>query len=82
MEVGAWVYAHMDEMAGVSFLPESDHVYEQAPYTTCTKEEYEALAKTMPATIDWTQLTKHEQYDTTTGSQELACSSAGGCEIV
>jgi ribonucleoside-triphosphate reductase len=83
MEVGAWVYRHMDEMAGVSFLPESDHVYEQAPYTTCTKEEYEALAKTMPATIDWTQLTKHEQYDTTTGSQELACNAAGGgCEII
>lgn len=81
MEVGAWVYRHMDEMAGVSFLPESDHVYEQAPYTTCTKEEYEALAKTMPASIDWTQLTKYETYDQTTGSQELAC-TAGGCEIV
>ena len=81
MEVGAWVYRHMDEMAGVSFLPESDHVYEQAPYTSCTKEEYEALAKTMPASIDWTQLTKYETYDQTTGSQELAC-TAGGCEIV
>ena len=82
MEVGAWVYRHMDEMAGVSFLPDSDHVYEQAPYTTCTKEEYETLAKTMPASIDWTQLTKYEKYDTTTGSQELACSAAGGCEII
>lgn len=81
MEVGAWVYAHMDEMAGVSFLPESDHVYDQAPYEACSEEEYKKLAATLPKTIDWTQLTKYEQYDTTTGSQELSCVS-GACEIV
>ena len=38
MAVGAFVYEHFDEMSGVSFLPHSDHTYQQAPYQDCTKE--------------------------------------------
>lgn len=79
-EVGAWVYNHFDEMSGVSFLPFSDHVYKQAPYQDCTKEEYEALLAKMPKNVDWTKLASYEKQDATTGSQELAC-VAGGCEI-
>jgi ribonucleoside-diphosphate reductase alpha chain len=80
MTVGAWVYEHFDEMSGVSFLPFSDHVYKQAPYQDCTKEEYEALASKMPKNVNWMDLAKYEKQDTTTGTQELAC-VAGGCEI-
>jgi len=80
MTVGAWVYEHFDEMSGVSFLPFSDHVYKQAPYQDCTKEEYEALAAKMPKIVNWMDLAKYEKQDTTTGTQELAC-VAGGCEI-
>ena len=80
VEVGAWVWEHFDELSGVSFLPHSDHVYKQAPYQDCTKEEYEALVARMPKNIDWNDLAKYEKNDTTTGSQELAC-VAGGCEI-
>jgi ribonucleoside-triphosphate reductase len=80
LQVGAWVYDHFDEMSGVSFLPFSDHVYKQAPYQDCTKEEYEALLAKMPKQVEWTDLAKYEKRDTTTGSQELAC-VAGGCEI-
>ena len=79
-EVGAWVYNHFDEMSGVSFLPFSDHVYKQAPYQDCSKEEYDALAAKMPKVVDWTKLATYEKQDATTGSQELAC-VAGGCEI-
>jgi ribonucleoside-triphosphate reductase len=79
-EVGAWVYNHFDEMSGVSFLPFSDHVYKQAPYQDCTKEEHDALAAKMPKQVDWTKLATYEKQDATTGSQELAC-VAGGCEI-
>ena len=43
MAVGAFVYEHFDEMSGVSFLPHSDHTYQQAPYQDCTKEEYEEM---------------------------------------
>jgi len=81
MEVGAWVYKHIDEMSGVSFLPYSEHTYQQAPYTEITKEEYEALLATTPQNLDWNWLKLYETEDMTTGSQELAC-VAGYCEIV
>jgi ribonucleoside-diphosphate reductase alpha chain len=80
LDVGAWVYKHFDKMSGVSFLPFSDHVYKQAPYQDCTKEEYEAASAKMPKSIDWASLSKYEKTDTTTGAQELAC-VAGGCEV-
>ena len=81
MAVGAWVFDHFDEMSGVSFLPFSDHVYRQAPYQDCTKEQYEALLEKMPKNVDWTKLSAYEQRDHTTASQELAC-TAGSCEVV
>ena len=80
LEVGAWVYKHFDELAGVSFLPHSDHSYRQAPYTECTKEEYLALKARMPK-FDWTRLAEFEKDDSTVNTKELAC-SAGVCEIL
>lgn len=80
-EVGAWVYKNFDRMSGVSFLPMSDHVYQQAPYQDCTKEEYEAALEKMPKNINWNELAKFETSDKTIGAQELAC-SANGCEIL
>lgn len=79
-EVGGWVWNHFDEMSGVSFLPYSDHVYKQAPYQDCTKEEYEELLAKMPKNVDWSKLSDYEKTDHTEGTQELAC-VAGGCEI-
>tara|TARA_R110000823_G_scaffold162549_1_gene294266 strand:- start:460 stop:2382 length:1923 start_codon:yes stop_codon:yes gene_type:complete len=81
LEVGAWVYKHFDEISGVSFLPHSEHVYQQAPYQDITKEEYLDAIKLMPQHVDWAELSNYEEEDNTTGSQELACSS-GVCEIV
>ena len=80
MEVGAWVYKHFDFMSGVSFLPFSDHTYQQAPYQDTNKEGYEFLLKQMPKDVDWTKLSEYESQDMTVGSQELAC-AAGFCEI-
>ena len=81
LEVGAWVYEHFDYMSGVSFLPFSEHTYKQAPYQDCDKEEYEKILKSMPKIVDWSLLGEYEKQDMTIGSQELACSAAGGCEI-
>jgi len=81
MEVGAFVYKHFDEMSGVSFLPHSDHTYQQAPYQDCTKEEYEELLSKMPKSIDWDKLSDYEQEDNTHGMQTLAC-SGDSCELV
>ena len=81
MAVGSWVYDHMDELSGVSFLPYSDHTYQQAPYQDITESEYNELLAKTPATIDWAWLSYYESSDGTTGSQDLAC-VAGYCEVV
>lgn len=80
-EVGGWVYNNFDIISGVSFLPHSDHIYRQAPYQECSKEEYEAMLKKMPEEIRWEDLSFYEKEDTTTGMQTLAC-SADSCEVV
>jgi ribonucleoside-diphosphate reductase alpha chain len=81
LEVGAFVYKHFDEMSGVSFLPHSDHTYQQAPYQDCDKGEYQRLLKLMPKSIDWTKLSEYEQEDNTVSMQTMAC-SGDSCEIV
>jgi len=81
MEVGAWVYTHFDEVSGISFLPHSDHTYQQAPYQECTKHDYETLLSVMPDSIDWSKLSDYEKEDTSKGTNTFACSS-GVCEIV
>jgi ribonucleoside-diphosphate reductase alpha chain len=81
MEVGAWVYKHFDEVSGVSFLPHSDHSYQQAPYEDCTKKEYTALAKKMPESVDWDLISEYELTDQTVGTKQLACTGSV-CELV
>jgi len=81
MAVGAFVYEHFDEMSGVSFLPHSDHTYQQAPYQDCTKEQYEEMLSKMPAKIDWELLNEYENEDNTVSMQTMAC-SGDSCEIV
>jgi ribonucleoside-triphosphate reductase len=81
VSVGAFVYDHFDEMSGVSFLPHSDHTYQQAPYQDCDKSDYEELLSLMPTDIDWSKLTDYEQEDNTAGMQTMAC-SGDSCEIV
>ena len=82
LAVGAWVYENFDKMSGVSFLPFADHSYRQAPYQDCSKQDYESLLEQIPKEIDWSKLSEYEEKDMTHGSQELACSAEGGCEIV
>ena len=81
LEVGAFVYEHFDEMSGVSFLPHSDHTYQQAPYQDCDEATYKELLKTTPKAIDWSKLSEYELEDNTSGMQTMAC-SADNCEIV
>ena len=81
MEVGAWVFKHFDEVSGVSFLPHSDHSYQQAPYQECSKHDYETLLSVMPDRIDWARLSEYETEDTSKGTSTFAC-AGGSCEIV
>lgn len=81
MEVGSWVYKHFDEVSGVSFLPHSDHTYQQAPYQECTEREYRDAFDAMPTRIDWSKLSDYETEDTSKGTSTFAC-SGGTCELV
>ena len=82
MNVGAWVYENFDVASGVSFLPFSDHTYQQAPYQDIEPDEYLEWKDRMTyVNLDWSRLTDFEREDNTTGSRELAC-TAGVCEVV
>lgn len=79
LEVGAWVYKHMDDIGGVSFLPHSEHIYQQAPYQDITEEQYRNMEVAMPK-IDWEKFDLYEEEDNTTASHELAC-TGNFCEL-
>ena len=79
--VGAWLYENFDIASGLSFLPHSDHIYNQAPYQDCTEAEYLEMLEKMPKAIDWSKLSEFEKEDSTKSSQTMACVS-GVCEIV
>ncbi len=80
MEVGAFVFKHFDEMSGVSFLPHSDHTYQQAPYQECTEDVYNDFSSKF-GHIDWGKFQSYEKEDNTQSSQTFAC-SGDSCEIV
>ena len=80
LSVAQWIWDNFDLCSGISLLPVSDHVYQQAPYEEITVEQYKEALKAMPKNIDWEQLRAFEFEDNTTGSQELAC-VGGACEL-
>ena len=80
LEVGAFVFKYFTCMSGVSFLPHTDHIYQQAPYQECTEKEYNDIVA-VSANINWDKLKDYEGEDNTLSSQTLAC-SGDSCEIV
>jgi len=82
LEAGAWVYKNFDIASGIAFLPKVNHVYQQAPYTECTEDEYNRVLEAQPKTVDWKKLSDYETEDETVSSQTLACTGGGSCEIV
>jgi ribonucleoside-triphosphate reductase len=80
-KVAQWIWDNFDLCSGISLLPTSDHVYQQAPYEDIDESRYEELLAAMPQNVNWDELSQFEKEDNTTGSQELAC-TGGACEIV
>jgi ribonucleoside-diphosphate reductase alpha chain len=90
LEVGQWLYNKFDKISGISFLPYSEHTYQQAPYEPIDMETYEKLKEEFPETIDWnisenSDMTEGSQQlaensDMTEGSQQLAC-TGNNCEL-
>lgn len=79
LEVASWVFSHFNEVGGVSFLPHTDHIYPQAPYTEISEEDYHKATATFPV-INWEHLAQFEDEDRTANVKELAC-SGGSCEL-
>lgn len=80
LQVAQWIWDNFDLCSGISLLPYSDHVYQQAPYEEIDNDKYKELLKAMPKNINWEDLKDFETEDNTIGSQELAC-VGGACEL-
>jgi len=76
--VGEWMWNNRDFYNGLSVLPYNGGTYTQAPFSDCTKDEYENLVKTL-TNIDLTKVI--ELQDNTDLRGEVAC-AGGACEIV
>jgi len=77
-QVGEWMWENKEYYNGLSVLPYNNGTYIQAPFTTCSEEEYNDLIGTLHE-IDLTKVIETE--DETNLMGELACSSSG-CEVV
>lgn len=77
--VKTWIWENFDDVAGISFLPLDEHVYQQAPLQEISAlryywERFKAFFKP----VDWSKL--HEFEDNTQVNQEFSCVN-GSCEI-
>ena len=75
--VGEWLWDNRKFYNGLSVLPYDGHTYVQAPFTDCTKEEYEALIETLKE-VDLSKVVEME--DMTDLAGEAAC-AGGACEV-
>jgi ribonucleoside-diphosphate reductase alpha chain len=75
--VGEWMWREREHYNGLSVLPYDNGSYVQAPFTDCTKEEYEKLMETLKD-VDLSNIV--EMDDDTNLSGEIAC-AGGACEI-
>jgi len=74
---GKWMWENREDYTGISVLPYDNGSYVQAPFTDCSKEEYEELFKHLNE-IDLTKVLEHEDY--TEQKDQVAC-GGGSCEI-
>lgn len=77
-DCGEWMWENRDAYNGISVLPYDGGTYVQAPFTDCTKQEYEEMIKLLH-NIDLTQVVEVE--DNTAHTMEAAC-AGGACEVV
>jgi len=74
---GIWMWNNREDYTGISVLPYDNGTYVQAPFTDCTKEEYEELFSHLTE-IDLTKVVEHEDH--TEQKDQVAC-GGGACEI-
>lgn len=80
-EVAEYVYENQVSFAGLSFISSvGDKLYEQAPNEKVTEDDMDKWNKIVSAfkEVDYTQL--HEEEDTTSRQEEIAC-AGNKCEL-
>lgn len=77
-EVAEWMWDNRKTYSGIAVLPHDNHSYVQAPFESCTKEEYEEAIVHLK-NIDLTKVI--EDNDKTSLAGEIACGGSGSCEI-
>jgi len=77
-EVRDWMWENRAHYNGLSVLPHDGGSYVQAPFTDCSKEEYEEMLGYLAA-VDLTNVI--EMQDDTDLAGEIACGPSG-CEII
>lgn len=77
-EAGAWVYKHIDQITGLSFMPKDNGRYVHAPNEELTDEQYAEMVAKFPA-LNWAKLPHYENEDMTEASQTIAC-FGGSCD--
>ena len=75
--VGEWMWENKEFYNGLSVLPYDGGSYIQAPFTDCSKEEYEKMLSLLKS-VDLNEVV--ESTDETDLSGEIAC-GGGSCEI-
>jgi ribonucleoside-diphosphate reductase alpha chain len=75
---GEWMWENRKDYTGISVLPYNNGTYVQAPFTDCTKEEFEKMFELLKE-ID---LSKVVEKDDNTEQKEQAACSGGACEVV
>ena len=48
LQVSQWIWDNFDLCSGISLLPTSDHIYQQAPYEAIDEDQYNKLVAEMP----------------------------------
>lgn len=76
-EVENWMWENRDEYAGVSLLPFSESVYQQAPFEEISEEKYKELIKLFPK-LDLSSVNYLGKVDER--GSEAAC-AGGSCEL-
>ena len=78
-DVVDWVYDNWDTIIGVTFISLDDSFYQLLPYEACTEEEYNnRKSKLKP--ITYTELAKHETFETFDDIIDESCST-GVCAV-
>lgn len=80
LELQAWIWGNWDSIGGLSFFPKDDNIYENNPFESISKEEYEEFLSNYPENVNWNKISEYEKEDNSVLEVAAGC-SGGKCEL-